>query len=124
MLVPNATSVRELDITIAMDGLSRQHGTRTVMANVTIMKNSVPWKSFAIDDVATRLVIHDDAAITGTSYTGCIQKDDGSWYIHERSITPVNPSTLNTGGADYYYVRVSDSNGGAAWIGPIWVQVA
>jgi hypothetical protein len=51
-----------------------------------------------------------------------VQKADGNWYVNERSLAPINPATLNTGGVDYYYVRVVDSLGGAAWMGPIWAS--
>jgi len=35
---------------------------------------------------------------------------------------PIVPTTLNTGGFDYYLIRVVGENGRTSYIGPIWVE--
>ncbi|MFO8020493.1 MAG: hypothetical protein R6U96_17860 [Promethearchaeia archaeon] len=123
--VANENSTRILKITAAADGLSLKPNNPTEISKIQIIKNSEVWKEWTdVDSPIKQDVLYDNETITGTSYDHCIKKD-GEWYIHERSIQPVDPSTLNTDGADYYYVRMVDSNPvrpGMAWIGPIWVQ--
>jgi hypothetical protein len=111
-----------VNVVAAVDGLARASGTTVTIANITIFKNSAPWRSIAPGSFMVNWTVVDNALTTGTSYDHCVQKADGQWYVNERSKAPVIPSTLNTGGADYYYVRVSDSLGGAAWMGPIWAS--
>jgi len=123
VVVPDVTSMRAIDIFLACDGISRDANKVITITNVTIFKNSVPWRSIAPGNVTLRWHATDTAKITGTSYDDCVKKADGHWYVSEHSINPVDPATLNTHGNDYYYVRMTDSNGGAGWIGPIWVQV-
>ncbi|NMC07466.1 MAG: hypothetical protein GYA24_19780 [Candidatus Lokiarchaeota archaeon] len=112
---------RAVNVVVAVDGVSLHPGRVKTISNLTIFKNSRPWRSIAPGAIMVNWTAVDDAAITGTSYDQCVQKADGKWYVNERSLAPVDPATLNTGGADYYYARVVDSDGGAAWIGPIWV---
>ncbi|TFG05645.1 MAG: DUF3604 domain-containing protein [Promethearchaeota archaeon] len=119
--VPTVNTTRILEITIITDGISLAPGVRTNISKIEIFKNSELWKTEIINDIIYHQIIQDNATITGTSYDHCIQKADGNWYIHEASIQPVDPATLNTNGADYYYVRMTDTNGRLGWIGPIWV---
>ena len=122
--VPLVNSNRTLDITICLDGVSMTPNQITKIEKVDIIKNSEVWKTQVLGD---RFMFHwtitDNTTITGAEYTDCIQKSDGNWYINKDSTKPVDRSTLNTQGVDYYYVRIHDSNNGAAWIGPIWVEV-
>jgi hypothetical protein len=112
---------RFLEITIIADGISRTANAQTNITKIEIFKNSELWMTEEVNDIIYHKTIEDNETITGTSYDHCIQKD-GLWYVNDRSIKPVDPSTLNTGGADYYYIRMTDSNGGLGWIGPIWVE--
>lgn len=120
--VLDVNTTRFLEITIMVDGISTTPGMRTNISKVEIFKNSEPWRTDVVNDIIYHQIINDTTTITGTSYDHCIQKEDGNWYIHERSIKPVNPASLNTNGTDYYYVRMTDTNGGLGWIGPIWVE--
>ncbi|MBD3352060.1 MAG: hypothetical protein GF364_11290 [Candidatus Lokiarchaeota archaeon] len=117
-------TVRDLEIFIAADGLSTSPNTVTKINKIQVFKNSELLNERVVSDFACNWTFTDTKPLTGTSYDNCIQKADGNWYIHARSIKPVDPAELNTGGADYYYVRFTDSNGGAGWIGPIWVEIA
>ena len=65
---------------------------------------------------------HDRTPITGTGYTSCIEQN-GQHFVKQCSDNPIDPTTLNTGGADYYPIRVVGDNGRMAYIGPIWVEV-
>ncbi len=114
---------RSVKVLVAIDGLAYTAGTTVTIANITIFKNSEPWRSIAPGGVMVNWTVMDDAPVTGTSYDHCVQKADGLWYVNERSLVPVDPASLNTAGMDYYYVRVTDSLGGAAWMGPIWVSL-
>jgi hypothetical protein len=126
VVVEQKDSTRLLDLTIAADGVSLEPDNPTEISKIQIFKNSELWNEWTdVNAPIKRILINDTADITGTSYDHCIQKDDGNWYIHERSIRPVDPDSLNTGGEDYYYVRMIDSNPirpGIAWCGPIWVK--
>ncbi|MHA1280108.1 MAG: hypothetical protein ACTSQ8_23185 [Candidatus Helarchaeota archaeon] len=122
VIVPNVNTNRTLEITIMVDGVSLVPNLRTNISKVEIFKNSELWRTEVVNDIIYHQTINDSAPITGTNYTHCIQKADGKWYIHERSIKPVDPSTLNTGGADYYYIRMTESSGWVSWMGPIWIQ--
>jgi hypothetical protein len=120
--VADVNTTRILEITLAVDGLSVTPDVRTNITKVEIFKNSELWRTDIVNDIIYHRTIQDNSTITGTSYDHCIQKADGNWYVHELSIQPVDPASLNTNGTDYYYVRMTASNGGLGWIGPIWVD--
>ncbi len=122
IIVPNTNTNRTLELTIMVDGVSLVPNMRTNISKVEIFKNSELWRTDVVNDIIYHQTFNDSTPITGTNYTHCIQKADGNWYIHEESILPVDPSTLNTGGADYYYVRMTESSGWVSWIGPLWVE--
>ncbi|MHA1805033.1 MAG: DUF3604 domain-containing protein [Promethearchaeota archaeon] len=125
VIIPRKNAPRTIHITACADGVSMTPNTITNIKEIQIIKNSEVWKSFKnIDTPIIDITIIDKFPLTGASYDYCIQKEDGQWYINKHSIKPVNPSELNTRGADYYYIRISFTNGGAAWIGPIWVQAS
>ncbi|MHA1288418.1 MAG: hypothetical protein ACTSPB_13525, partial [Candidatus Thorarchaeota archaeon] len=67
------------------------------------------------------VTISDIDAIGGTSYDECIEVSDGNNYINNHSQNPIDPSTLNTQGMDYYAIRIVGANGRTSYIGPIWV---
>jgi len=122
--VPQANSTRHIEILVCADGVSMGPDDFTEIEEIEIYKNSKLWKSYEdIDKLIKRIVVNDTVNITGTKYSKdkCVKKSDGKWYIHENSLKAVDPGDLNTDGFDYYYVRMRDTNGGAAWIGPIWV---
>ncbi len=125
VIVPTNTSTRHFEILACADGISMGANNTSNITELNVYKNSELWKTYTnIDAPFIRINnLNDTAEITGTEYTNFTQKADGNWYIHERSMIPVNRSQMNTDGADYYYIRMRDSNGGAAWIGPIWVEV-
>ena len=120
--VADVNTTRTLEITILVDGVSLNPGIRTNISKIEIFKNSELWRTEVVNDIIYHQTINDSTTITGTSYDHCIQKADGNWYVHEDSIKPVNPTLLNTNGTDYYYVRMTDTNGILGWIGPIWVD--
>lgn len=122
--VPSATTPRTVELLVAADGIATRPNQTTCIETIEVFKNSELWRRAVVDQPIVRWRLRDETPVTGTSYDLCVQKADGLWYVSERSIQPVDPATLNTGGADYYYARVTDSNGGAAWIGPLWVEVA
>ena len=51
-----------------------------------------------------------------------MQGAGGNYYINVYSDNPIDPSILNTGGVDFYLVRVVGDNGRMAYAGPIWVE--
>lgn len=123
--VSSKTTPRTIEILACVDGVSRRTSNLKTITKIEIIKNSELWQTIdAIDGPLKRISITDSAEITGTAYDGCIKKEDGNWYVNSMSTNPVNPEDLNTAGVDYYYVRMQDSDNGAAWIGPIWVEVA
>ncbi|MHA1937968.1 MAG: hypothetical protein ACW97O_07125 [Candidatus Thorarchaeota archaeon] len=68
------------------------------------------------------ITISDNSSITGTSYDDYILGSDGNHYINDQSENPIDPTTLNTDGMDYYAVRIVGANGRTSYIGPIWVH--
>ncbi|MFX0207178.1 MAG: hypothetical protein ACFFDT_14405 [Candidatus Hodarchaeota archaeon] len=45
--------------------------------------------------------------------------------MNKFSDNPINNSDeLNTGGVDFYLIRIVEENGGHSYIEPIWVEVA
>jgi len=125
--VPTVSTNRTIDIFICLDGISMTPNQLNTIEQIDIIKNSVLWKTKTKQEMGNQFLYHwtinDTDDITGTEYTDCIQKEDGNWYIHKDSTKAVNRAELNSNGIDYYYIRIHDSNNGAAWMGPIWVEV-
>jgi hypothetical protein len=130
--VASPTSARNLTLFIAQDGAPpagmNQAATAGVGwtpnwgATVEIIKNGVIWQSIPLTSPAAFISISDTEAVVGTSYGDSIEGSDGQYYINERSENPINPSSLNTGGMDYYSIRIVGANGRTSYIGPIWVS--
>jgi hypothetical protein len=97
--ISNTTSARIINCSVA--------GTAPIK-NVTIVKNNKTFyyeNGKGIDPLnfsnyKVKFSITDGEAITGIAWN----------------------STQNTQGRDFYYVRVIQQNGWAAWMGPIWVN--
>ena len=132
VMVPTTTSSRNLSIFVAQDGAPaaglNQAATAGAgwipdwAATVEIIKNGEIWQTVQISTPTARILISDSTEINGASYEGYIQGEDGNYYINDQSINPVDPDTLNTGGMDYYAIRIVGSNGRTSYIGPIWVS--
>ncbi len=130
--VSDVNVVREIVVTLAQDG-SPAAGKST-SANVTsnwspnwsgaieIIKNGKLLVSHPFNTPLSTHLFHDSTPITGTSYPSCIEQNS-QYFINEFSDNPIDPSTLNTGGVDYYLIRVVGDNGRMTYIGPIWVEV-
>jgi hypothetical protein len=58
----------------------------------------------------------------GTRYEKSCQKRGNNYYINQYSENPIDPSTLNTNGYDFYLIRVVGDNGRLSYAGPIWVE--
>jgi hypothetical protein len=132
LIVDNQSSHRKINIFLAQDGapVARKHISASVYPNwvpnwnvsLQIIKNGELWNTTQISSPITNVTIIDTELITGTSFTPYCVEIDGQWYINKYSDNPIDPSTLNTGGFDFYLVRAVWQNGRAAFIGPIWVE--
>ena len=133
--VSNATSAREINIVIAQDGAPAA-GKRPKAASVTpnwipnwdctieIFKNGELFYNESISTPIGNITIIDSAPIIGASFEDkCVEGSGGNYYINKYSDNPIDPSTLNTGGVDFYLIRVMGDNGRMAYAGPIWVEV-
>lgn len=132
VIVPTNTSNRNITVVIAQDGNpAAQRDTAASVypgwipnwnATIEIIKNGELWYNETISTPVYLLEISDNSLITGANYTDYIPGPDGKVYINEYSQKPVDPDTLNTGGADYYLIRIVGENGRISYSGPIWVQ--
>jgi hypothetical protein len=130
--VATPTTPRDLSIFIAQDGapVGRKNLAATAGpdwtpswgATIEIIKNGILWQSIQISTPIGMITISDTSTITGASYNDCIQGSDSNNYINDQSENPIDPTTLNTGGMDFYTIRVVGANGRTSYIGPIWVQ--
>ncbi|MFX1416540.1 MAG: hypothetical protein ACFFC0_06985, partial [Promethearchaeota archaeon] len=130
----DVNAAREISVTLAQD--PSPAGAKSTAASVTtawapnwdatieIIKNGELFMSIPVEDPVTRVTVLDTTPIAGTSYGAerCVQRN-GQYYINDYSDNPVNPEDLNTGGADFYIVRVVGENGRITYAGPIWVEV-
>lgn len=132
--VSDSSATREIRIIIAQDGAPP--GTRAKAASVEvnwepdwraeveIIKNGEILSTVSIDSPVSEILFLDMDPLSGAVYgrESCVQRD-GQYYINEYSNNAIDPDTLNTGGADFYIVRVVGRNGRYTYAGPIWVQV-
>jgi hypothetical protein len=131
VLVDNSTATREINFQIFRDGLEVGWDGNASMGEwseltVELWKNSELWKTYTSSSFTVNITEYDSNSITGTSYNDLVQRDDGNWYLHDRSVLPVDdPGALTTNGQDYYFARCYSNEGGRddfySWIGPIWV---
>ncbi|MEJ2277143.1 MAG: DUF3604 domain-containing protein [Candidatus Lokiarchaeota archaeon] len=128
----NQYSHRELNIFLAQDGAPvalDYHAAKVTpnwipnwKASIEIIKNGKFWDTININSPIQNITIIDKEPISGTSFeSNCIFKN-GKWYINSYSDNPIDPTSLNTNGFDYYLVRVIGDNGRTSYIGPIWVE--
>lgn len=125
---------RNLSIEICLDGspaatykssaLMPEDGNPNWNADVEIIKNGNLLATIPISGPVADIKYIDNEPIKGADYgvQSCIEKN-GEYYINEYSDKPIDPSTLNTNGADYYIVRIVCENGRHIYAGPIWVDV-
>ncbi len=131
-IADNQNSHRKINIFLAQDGapVARKHIAASVSPNwvpnwdasIEIIKNGELWNTIHTSEPITNVSIIDTDPITGTSFDSYCIEIDGKWYINEFSDNPIDPATLNTGGFDFYLIRVVGDNGRSAYIGPIWVE--
>ncbi len=131
VFVATNTTQRNISIFVAQDGAPAPG--ITVGASVTpnwmpnwnatieVFKNGLLWNSTVINTPIIQLDMTDDSLILGTSYNWSIELN-GQDYINRFSDNPINILTLNTGGMDFYLVRVTGTNGRTSYVGPIWVE--
>jgi len=132
LTVNNQNSHREINIFIAQDGapVALKSKAASVTPNwmpnwdvsIEIIKNGRLWNTISVSSPIQNINIIDTEPITGTSYEPYCINIKGDWYINSYSDNPINPSSLTTGGFDYYLVRVVGANGRHSYIGPIWVE--
>jgi hypothetical protein len=133
LFVSDASTPREIQIILAQDGApaASLHTAASVTDNwnpdwtaqIEIIKNGELLTSIAIDQPLVNITYVDSESVTGTSYESDCILINGKYYINKYSDNPIVPSSLNTGGVDFYLIRVVGANGRYAYIGPIWVEV-
>ncbi|GEM_PF-830178 len=123
---------RKLKIILAQDGaytpqklqnpINVQKFYNSWNAKIEIIKNGEIFKSIPVNGPVKLVEIIDFLPIQGAEYgySKCIKKDE-KYYINEYSDNPIEPSMLNTKGADYYIIRIVTDFGREAYIGPFWV---
>jgi hypothetical protein len=134
--VANASTARQISVVIAQDGApaaNKRPQAASVTpnwvpdwgANVEIFKNGNLLARIPISTALANITLIDTDPVTGTSYGlgNCVQVD-GRYYINSYSDNPIDPTALNTSGADFYLLRVVGNNGRTAYAGPIWVEVS
>ncbi|NHI91950.1 MAG: DUF3604 domain-containing protein [Candidatus Lokiarchaeota archaeon] len=125
------TTQRNISIFLAQDGAaSPVKGTSASVcpgwqpewkATIEVIKNGEIWNKTQIDTPVFQLNLNDTEMINGTSYDTFYYKN-GYYYINRFSENPVDPDTLNTGGRDFYLIRISGFNHRTVYAGPIWVE--
>jgi len=119
VIVATLTSSRNVSVVIGVGGGSSANRIQ----RVDIFKNNQLWKSVSPMSLTYQNVWEDTSALTGMSYdlSAGETRGDGKYYINEEADVSSDPSALNTSGQDVYYLRMLESEGGAAWVGPFWV---
>ncbi|GAB4317322.1 MAG: hypothetical protein Kow0069_20000 [Promethearchaeota archaeon] len=133
VVVSSADAPRTISVVLAQDGSPA--GTRSTAARppegpapdwrcvVEVFKNGELLSSTEVNSPVAIVVVVDDDPVTGARY----REEEGTWrggrfFINDYSDNAVDPDDLNTGGADFYVLRVVGDNGRHAWAGPFWVQ--
>ncbi len=131
-IASSSTDYREINIFLAQDGapVALKNKAASVSPNwipnwnadIEIIKNGNLWHSETIFSPIINFTIIDTDPVTGASYENSCVKIGSNYYINHYSDNPIDPSTLNTGGYDYYLIRVVGENGRMSYAGPIWVE--
>ena len=131
-ITSNQTDPREVKVFLAQDGAPVAQKSKAASvtpnwipnwnADIEIIKNGLLWYTEKISSPIVNLSIIDSEPITGTSYENSCIKRGNNYYINQYSNNPINPINLNTGGYDYYLIRVVGENGRMSYAGPIWVE--
>ncbi|GAB4309726.1 MAG: hypothetical protein Kow0069_09240 [Promethearchaeota archaeon] len=110
--------------TVRVEAYSGAGTLSNAISRVDVVKNGVVWQSVEVNSTSFAGEWVDEEPLQGASYdpTSGEWRSDGKFYATPTAHAPADPDSLNTGGADYYYARVFEKEGGAAWIGPIWVE--
>ncbi|TFG18743.1 MAG: DUF3604 domain-containing protein [Promethearchaeota archaeon] len=136
VFVSNSSVSRLLKITLMQDGSPASDYLTAASVNpnwipiwnadVEILKNGVLLHKFHTSSPLSYFTYNDTSEITGTSYgnESCVYRD-GEYYLNDYSDNPIeDPNLLNTGGADFYIIRVVGENKRHSYIGPIWVEIS
>ncbi|MFW9785267.1 MAG: DUF3604 domain-containing protein, partial [Candidatus Heimdallarchaeota archaeon] len=128
----NSTEHREIYVFLAQDGapVAKKSKSATLTpnwtpnwnANIEIIKNGKLWHTEVITTPIINFSIIDAEPISGTSYENSCIKRGNNYFINQYSDNPIDPSTLHTGGFDYYLIRIVGENGRMSYAGPIWVE--
>jgi len=132
VFVANKNSSREINLFLAQDGapvaLKSQAAQTTSNwlpnwnATIEIIKNGELWYKEKVNSPIQKISKNDDEPIVGANYEDNCLKIGDNYYINTYSDNPINPTTLNTGGCDFYLIRVVGENGRTSYVGPIWVE--
>ena len=131
-IASSSTGHREINIFLAQDGAPVAQKSKAASvtpnwipnwnANIEIIKNGKLWHTEQISSPIVNITIIDREPITGISYKNSCIKKGNNYYINQYSDNPIDPSTLNTNGYDFYLIRVVGENGRISYAGPIWVE--
>ena len=128
--VSSLTSPRLIEALVAADGDVNDN----LIQNITLVRNNVDINFTTPNSLVCRYSFNDTTALTGMNYTHGVEID-GEYKIYpdaHKSLPEYSldqPPSTNWNGTDYsditdvYYMRVIQSNGAMAWIGPIWVKL-
>ncbi|MGI6214009.1 MAG: DUF3604 domain-containing protein [Christensenellales bacterium] len=131
--VSSVNEMRTIRVLIAQDGApagaTMQSAASLVSLNfrpnwaakAEIFKNGELFASVDINSPVKEIVIEDSAPVAGASYDKCISSN-GKYYLNEFSDNPVDPGKLNTGGKDFYVLRIAGANNRCVYAGAIWVD--
>ncbi len=131
-IASSSTGHREINVFLAQDGapIAQKSKAASVTPNwipnwnatIEIIKNGKLWHTEQISSPIVNITIIDTEPITGISYENSCIKRGNNYYINQYSDNPIDPSTLNTNGYDFYLIRVVGENGRMSYAGPIWVE--
>ncbi len=128
----SSTDHREINVFVAQDGAPVALKSKSASvtpnwipnwnADIEIIKNGELWYTEQISSPIVNISIIDTEPIMGTTYENSCIKRGNNYYINPYSDNPIDPSTLNTGGYNYYLIRIVGENGRMSYAGPIWVE--
>jgi hypothetical protein len=128
--VNNDTALRQVRIFLAQDGTPPAGYKHAAVpwsedvvwdATIQVFKNGELWAESFVDGPLASLTLNDTEKIVGSEYDKCVERD-GEWYLNNRTLTTADPDRLNTGGEDYYFIRIIQNGIRLTAIGPIWVR--